>query len=70
LYVGADLHANNIFVAVIEKKGKRLEQKKLPNDLSVILEYLKPRQKEIVGIVVESTFNWYLTSSRTSLTLL
>ena len=59
LYVGADLHANNIFVAVIEKKGKRLEQKKLPNDLSVILEYLKPCQKEIVGIVVESMFNWY-----------
>jgi transposase len=59
LYVGADLHANNIFVAVIDKKGKRVEQKKLPNDLPVILEYLKPRQKEIVGIVVESTFNWY-----------
>ena len=25
----------------------------------VILEFLKPYQKEIVGIVVESTFNWY-----------
>jgi transposase len=54
-----DLHANNIFVAVIDKKGKRLEQKKLPNDLAVILEYFKPHQKEIVGIVVESTYNWY-----------
>jgi len=59
LYVGVDLHANNIFVAVIDKKGKRLEQKRLPNDLAVILEYLKPHQKEIVGIVVESTYNWY-----------
>jgi predicted NBD/HSP70 family sugar kinase len=29
LYVGADLHANNIFVAVIDKKGKRLEQKRM-----------------------------------------
>jgi transposase len=58
-YVGVDLHANNIFVAVIDKKGKRLEQKKLPNDLAVILEYFKPHQKEIVGIVVESTYNWY-----------
>jgi transposase len=29
------------------------------NDLAGILEYLKPHQKEIVGIVVESTFNWY-----------
>ena len=59
LYVGDDLHANNNFLAMVDRKGKRLEQKKLPNDLSVILEYLKPHQKEIVGIVVESTFNWY-----------
>jgi transposase len=54
-----DLHANNVFVAVIDKKGKRLEQKRLPNDLPAILEYLKPHQKEMVGIVVESTYNWY-----------
>ncbi len=59
LYVGEDLHANNNFLAMVDRKGKRVEQKKLPNDLSVILEFLKPYQKEIVGIVVESTFNWY-----------
>ena len=34
--------------------------KKLPNDLRVILETLEPFQKEIQGIVVESTYNWYL----------
>jgi transposase len=59
LYVGEDLHANNNFLAMVDRKGKRVEQKKLPNDLSVILEFLKPYQKEVVGIVVESTFNWY-----------
>lgn len=59
LYVGEDLHANNNFLAMVDRKGKRVEQEKLPNDLSVILEFLKPYQKEIVGIVVESTFNWY-----------
>jgi transposase len=59
LYVGEDLHANNNFLAMVDREGKRVEQKKLPNDLSVILEFLKPYQKEIVGIVVESTFNWY-----------
>jgi len=59
LYVGEDLHANNNFLAMVDRKGKRVEQKKLANDLSVILEFLKPHQKEIVGIVVESTFNWY-----------
>lgn len=59
LYVGMDLHANNNFLAMVDKKGKRLDQKKLPNDLFVIQEFLKPRKKDIVGIVVESTFNWY-----------
>jgi transposase len=59
LYVGVDLHANNNFVAVVDRKGKRIEQKKLPNDLFVIREFLKPWKKEIVGLVVESTYNWY-----------
>ena len=59
LYVGVDLHANNNFLAMVDRKGKRREQKKLPNDLSVILEFLRPHQKEIVGLVVESTDNWY-----------
>ncbi len=59
LYVGVDLHANNNFVAMVDKKGKRVDQKKLPNDLSVILEFFKPIQKEMVGLVVESTYNWY-----------
>jgi len=59
LYVGVDLHANNNFLAMVDRKGKRREQKKLPNDLSVILEFLRPHQKEIVGLVVESTYNWY-----------
>jgi transposase len=59
LYVGVDLHANNNFVAMVDRKGKRVDQKKLPNDLSVILEFFKPIQKEMVGLVVESTYNWY-----------
>ncbi len=57
LYVGDDLHANNNFLALVDRKGKRVDQKKLPNDLSVILQFLKPIQRDIVGIVVESTFN-------------
>jgi len=59
LYVGVDLHANNNFLAMVDGKGKRMEQKKLPKDLSVIQEFLKPYKKDIVGIVVESTYNWY-----------
>jgi transposase len=59
LYVGVDLHANNNFVAMVDQKGKRIESQKLANDLLVIREFLKPRKREIVGLVVESTYNWY-----------
>jgi len=59
LYVGDDLHANNNFLALVDGKGKRVDQRKLPNDLFVIRDFLRPYQKEIVGIAVESTFNWY-----------
>jgi len=59
LYVGVDLHANNNFVAMVDQEGKRIAHKKLSNDLLVIRDFLKPRQTELVGVVVESTYNWY-----------
>ena len=59
LYVGVDLHANNNFVAMVDQEGKRIAHKKLSNDLLVIQDFLKPRQTELVGVVVESTYNWY-----------
>ena len=46
-------------MGIIDKQGKKIFKKRFPNDPEVILEVLKPFQKEIVGIVVESTFNWY-----------
>ncbi len=59
VYAGVDLHGNNNYLGIINKQGKRVFKKRLPNDPQVILEVLKPFQKELVGIVVESTFNWY-----------
>ena len=59
LYVGTDLHGNNNYLGIIDKQGKKIFKKKLPNDPQVILEVLKPFQRMIMGIVVESTFNWY-----------
>ena len=44
---------------VIDQKDKVLFQKRLPNDLETTLRMLKPYQKNIQGIAVESTFNWY-----------
>jgi transposase len=59
LYAGSDLHGNNNYLGIIDKQGKKVFKKRLPNDPQVILEVLKPFQKELAGIVVESTFNWY-----------
>ena len=36
-----------------------MAEKRLPNDLTKILESLEPWREEIAGVVVESTFNWY-----------
>ena len=59
LYAGMDLHSRNTYVGVLDHKFKRVFNKRLPNDLSLILATLEPFQKELQGIVVESTFNWY-----------
>jgi transposase len=40
-------------------EGQEGGQKKRPNDLFVLRDFLKPCQKDIIGIAVESTFNWY-----------
>jgi transposase len=59
LYAGSDLHSNNNFLGIMDGQGKKVFKKRLSNDPRVVLDNLKPFQKEIVGIVVESTFNWY-----------
>ena len=58
-FVGIDLHSDSNYTGVIDKKDSRIFGKKLPNDLGAILKELKPFKKEIQGIVVESTYNWY-----------
>ena len=59
LYGGIDLHSNNNYLGIIDKKDQRVFKKKLPNDLGAVLTALKPYRKELRGLVVESTFNWY-----------
>ena len=59
IYVGIDLHSNNNFIVLINEENKAVYKKRLPNELSIILEILKPYQDSIEGIVVESTYNWY-----------
>lgn len=58
-YSGIDLHSNNCVVTVIDDNDKVVAEKRLPNDLPKIVGFLKPWQEELIGVVVESTYNWY-----------
>ncbi len=58
-YVGIDLHSDNNYIGIIDKKDCRILSKKLPNDLDTVLNTLKPFKSKIKGVVVESTYNWY-----------
>ena len=59
LYTGFDLHSSNSYLGIIDESGKRVFKKKLPNDPKVILGNLMPFKEAIVGITIESTYNWY-----------
>jgi transposase len=57
LYGGIDLHANNSVVVVLNEQDEVIYQKRLPNDLPMILGQLAPYHTELKGLVVESTYN-------------
>ena len=59
LYRSIDLHSYNNVMVLIDEKDKVVYQKRLANDLSLILEQLSPYASSLEGIVVESTYNWY-----------
>lgn len=59
LYAGIDLHSNNSVLVISNEKDEVLYDKRLKNDLDTILRALAPHARELVGIVVESTYNWY-----------
>jgi transposase len=59
MYGGIDLHSNNSVVAIIDDVDRVVAQKRLPNDITKIVGFLKRWQDELAGIVVESTYNWY-----------
>jgi len=59
LYGAIDLHSTNSVTVVIDEQDRVVYQKRLPNDLALILRELSVYQSELEGIVVESTYNWY-----------
>lgn len=54
-----DLHSDNGYYGIIEPDGKRVYQKRLPNNLAVVLRELEPYRQTMRCIVIESTYNWY-----------
>ena len=58
-FSGIDLHSNNSVVLISDEADRIVYQKRLPNDLVQILGALERHRDELVGVVIESTYNWY-----------
>lgn len=59
LYGAIDLRSNNNVTVLIDEQDKVIYEKRLPNDLAMIVQQLSGYQASLQGIVVESTYNWY-----------
>jgi transposase len=59
LYGGIDLHSNNSVIALLDDEDKVACRRRLTNDIELMLTELAPFSDAIVGLVVESTYNWY-----------
>ena len=58
-YSGIDLHSNNSVVVVSDEADRVLVWPRVPNDAAAILALLAGHREQLVGVVVESTYNWY-----------
>lgn len=58
-YSGIDLHSNNCVVVVSDEEDHVCCEKRVPNDLAKVVALLEPFRGDLVGVAVESTFNWY-----------
>jgi len=59
LYVGLDVHSSNTRIGIVDADGRRVHVEGLANDARLILRVLEPMRDQIVGLAVESTYNWY-----------
>jgi len=59
VYGGIDLHSNNQVVTLVDAGGTVVYRRRLRNDLEAVLAALEPYRDQLLGLAVESTFNWY-----------
>jgi len=57
-YAGIDLGARSSWLCVVDAKGEKQLNRKVPNDPARILDWLDPFRPSL-QVVIESTFNWY-----------
>lgn len=59
LYCGIDLHSTNHMVTILDEADRRVFERRLANDVRQTIRTLEPYREHLVGVAVESTFNWY-----------
>jgi len=59
LYGGMDLHGDNVFCTLMDGEYRPVFERRLPNDLGVVLSALEPYRERLAAVAVESTYNWY-----------
>jgi len=59
LYAGADLHGNNVVLAVIDEEGTTVFRRRVKGNIKAVNAALDPYWDRIKVLGVESTFNWY-----------
>jgi transposase len=60
-YCGIDLHGKTMYTTIMDKTGRLLFHKNLPNSMADLMDALRPYRDDVV-VGVESTFNWYWLS--------
>jgi transposase len=58
-YAAIDLHSNQSVLVVIDEKDQTVWRGRLINELELIILALQPYREQLVGVAVESTYNWY-----------
>jgi transposase len=59
LMAGIDLHSNNVMIGIIDEEGRRIRHQKLECHPDMVVEFLRPYQRRLQSVAVESTYNWY-----------
>ena len=59
LYAAIDLHSNNSVLVILDEKDHVVYEKRLMNNLGLIVGALAPYRECVEAVAVESTYNWY-----------